>query len=135
MNSIEAQKQLTNRELIIFNSELDRKRKSTVITYILYFFLGTIGGHKFYIGKPLAGFFYIVLLLLGFVFMLGGFASAFDTTATTDEVGAVFAVGFLPLGLLSIMMLIDLFTIPGQIKKQEDRIRNDLLIRLVSSKA
>ena len=135
MNSIKAQKQLTDRELIIFNSELDRKRKNTAIAYILYFFLGTIGGHKFYMGKPLAGFFYIVLLSLGFVFMLGGFASAFDTTATTDEVGSVLAVGFLPFGLLSIMMLVDLFTIPGQIRKQEDRVRNDLLTRLVSSKA
>jgi TM2 domain-containing membrane protein YozV len=111
--------------LIIFNSELARKRKSIAIAYALYFFLGTIGGHKFYIGRPLAGFFYIVLLSLGFVFMFGGFASAFDTTATTDEVSAVFAVGLLPLGLLSIMMLIDLFTIPGLIKKQEDRVRND----------
>lgn len=43
------------------------------------------------------------------------------------------AVGFLPLGLLGIMMLIDLFTIPGQIKKQEERVRNDLLVRLVSN--
>ena len=62
MNSIASQKQLTDRELIIFNSELDRKRKSTATAYILYFFLGTIGAHKFYIGKPLMGFFYIVLL-------------------------------------------------------------------------
>ncbi|MBD3887657.1 TM2 domain-containing protein [Phormidium tenue FACHB-886] len=133
MNSIEAQKRLTDRELIIFNSELDRKRKSTATAYILYFLLGTIGGHKFYMGKPLTGFFYIILLSLGFLFMLGGFASAFDTTAIAEDVSAVFAVGFLPLGLLSIMMLIDLFTIPGQIKKQEERVRNDLLVRLVSN--
>ncbi len=52
MNSITAQKHLTDRELIIFNSELDRKRKSTTTAYILYFFLGSLGGHKFYIGKP-----------------------------------------------------------------------------------
>ncbi|MGJ3248250.1 MAG: TM2 domain-containing protein [Elainellaceae cyanobacterium] len=119
----------------MFNAELDRKRKNAAIAYALYFFLGTIGGHKFYIGKPLTGFFYIVLLSLGFLFMLGGFVSAFDTTATTEDMNAVFAVGFPPLGLLSIMMLVDLFTIPGQIKKQEDRVRNDLLTRLVSSKA
>jgi hypothetical protein len=51
MNSIEAQKQLTDRELIIFNSGLDRKRKSTAIAYALYVFLGTIGEHKFYIAS------------------------------------------------------------------------------------
>jgi mannose/fructose/N-acetylgalactosamine-specific phosphotransferase system component IIC len=46
---------------------------------------------------------------------------------------AVLGVGFLPLGLLGIMMLSDLFPIPGQLKKQEARVRNDLLVRLVSS--
>lgn len=133
MNSIETQKKLTDRELIIFNSELDRKRKSTATAYILYFFLGTIGRHKFYIGKPVMGLIYIVLLSVGFLLMLGGVASAFEPSATADDVSAVLGVGFLPLGLLGIMMLIDLFTIPGQIKKQEDRVRNDLLVRLVSS--
>jgi cytochrome c-type biogenesis protein CcmE len=38
-----------------------------------------------------------------------------------------------PLALLAIMMLIDLFTIPSQIKKKEERLRNDLLVQLVSN--
>lgn len=33
------------------------------------------------------------------------------------------------------MMLIDLVTIPGQIKRQEDCVSSNLLTRLVSSKA
>jgi len=135
MNSIEVQKQLTDRELIIFNSELDRKRKSTAVAYIFYFLLGTIGGHKFYLGKPFGGFVYILLLSGGILFSLGGFASAFDPSATADEVSTIFAVSFLPLGLLSILMLIDLVTIPSQVRKQEERVRSTLLNRLIISKA
>jgi TM2 domain-containing membrane protein YozV len=135
MNSIEAQKQLTDQELIIFNAELDRKRKSTTVAYILYLLFGTVGVHKFYIGKPLAGFFYICLLMLGLSCMLGGFAVAFDPAATVEDVNTMMTAGFLPIGLLSFLMLLDLFTIPGQIRKKDDRVRNRLLTQLASSKA
>lgn len=64
---------------------------------------------------------------------VGRFASAFDPSTTADDASAFLAVGSLSLGLLGIMMLIDLFTIPGQLKKQEERVRNDLLVRLVSN--
>ena len=131
MDSIEAQKHLTDRELIIFNSELDRKRKSTVIAYVLYFFLGAIGGHKFYMGKPLMGFFYILACLGSLVF--AGTASA--TSSGAEDASTTLAVSSLFVLWFSIMILLDLFTIPRQIKKQEERTRNDLLTRLLSSKA
>ncbi len=134
MNIIEAQKKLTDRELIIFNSELNRKRKSTTIAYILYFFLGSIGGHKFYVGKPLMGLLYIILLGLGCVLELGGFASAYDTSMTSEDISMVLVVGLLPLGLLGLMMLLDLFTIPRQIKKHEERVSNDILVQLLNHK-
>lgn len=134
MNIIQAQKQLTDRELIIFNSELNRKRKSTTIAYILYFFLGSIGGHKFYVGKPLMGLLYIILLFLGCVLELGGFASAYNTSTTSEDISMVLAVGLLPLGLLGLMMLLDLFTIPRQIKKHEERVSNDILVELLNNR-
>lgn len=92
MNSIEAQKKLSARELIIFNPELDCKGKSTATAYILYFFLGPIGRHKFYIGNPSMGFFYIVLVSVGFLLMLGGFTSAFDPSTTADDASAVLSL-------------------------------------------
>jgi TM2 domain-containing membrane protein YozV len=133
--SIDAQKQLSDRELIIFNSELDRKRKSTATAYILYLLIGIVGGHKFYLGKPIAGLSYLLLLSSGLLLIMGGFASAFDPAATVEEVNTALTVGILPLGLLSLLMLLDLLTIPRQIRKQEDRTRNKLLTQLVSSHA
>ncbi|MDZ4874896.1 MAG: hypothetical protein CLLPBCKN_004292 [Chroococcidiopsis cubana SAG 39.79] len=134
MNSIEAQKYLTDRELIIFNAELERKRKSTATAYILYFILGSIGGHKFYIGKPFIGFLYLLLLSLSTLLILGGAASTIDSS-TADDASLILGLGLFPFGLLGLMLFIDLFTIPGQIKKQEERVRSKLLTQLVSSKA
>jgi TM2 domain len=129
MNTINAQKQLTDRELIIFNAELDRKRKSTTITYLLYFFLGPFGVHKFYIGKPIAGFSYIFLLFGGLLLTFSGLAHTPDSVVT-EESSTVLAIGSASLALLGVRMAMDLFTIPGQIRKQEERVRNALLEQL-----
>ncbi len=128
-NSIKDQKTLTDRELIIFNSELDRKRKSTATAYILYLFLGAFGVHKFYLGQPIKGISYIFMLLGGLSFLA---TPALNPSAMTDAstVSSLGAISLLGLGL---NMLIDLFTIPRQIKKQEDRVRNDLLTQLVNN--
>lgn len=129
MNTINAQKQLTDRELIIFNSELDRKRKSNTTAYLLYFFLGTFGVHKFYIGKPIAGFSYIFLLLGGLVLTFSGLAHTPDSVVT-EESSTALAIGVTALALLGVSIAIDLFTIPGQIRKQEEQVRKALLAQL-----
>lgn len=48
-----------------YQSEVDRRKKSTGIAYLLYFLLGLVGGHKFYIGEIGWGMIYL--------FTLGGF--------------------------------------------------------------
>ncbi len=130
MNTINAQKQLTDRELVIFNAELDRNRKSITTTYLLYLFFGSIGVHKFYMGKPIMGIVYNILLFIGLFLTLGGFAVASDPAVVAEGSNPVLGAGILSLGLLVIMMGMDLFTIPGQIRKQEERIRKDLLKEL-----
>ena len=54
----------TNR-YIIYSKDYDNQKKSSVIAYILWFFLGILGVHRFYVGD----FFKGILLL----FTLGGF--------------------------------------------------------------
>lgn len=58
-----------------------RPQKDVGVTYLLWFFLGALGAHKFYLGRP-------------------GMAVAY-----------IFTLGFLGIGLL-----IDLFTIPSQVR-------------------
>ena len=60
--------------------------RSVGVAYILWFFFGLLGVHKFYIGKPLMGVLYLFT-------------------------GGIFFIGW----------LIDLFTIPGQIQRANER--------------
>ena len=36
--------------------------KSTVVAYLLWFFLGGLGIHRFYLGRPISGIFYLLTL-------------------------------------------------------------------------
>ena len=40
----------------------DANKKSVIVTYLLWFFLGMFGVHRFYLGKWVSGF---ILLILG----------------------------------------------------------------------
>jgi TM2 domain-containing membrane protein YozV len=61
--------------------------RSTGTAYLLWFFLGALGAHKFYLGRP--------------------------------GVGVLYALTF---GLLGIGVLVDLFTLPDQVRTSNVRV-------------
>lgn len=132
MDDIEAQKRLSDRELTIFNAELDRSRRSTPIAYALWFFLGSLGGHNFYISKIVWGVVYMLLFGTGWVFLISGLIAAGASSGPdAGAAGAGLAIfGWLALGLLGFLLLWDLVTLPRQIRKREERLRHDLLAKL-----
>ena len=67
------------------------KQKSLIATYILWFFLGYLGIHKFYLAQPFQAMFYIILTFL---------------TALMTPI----ALGWLPGGLLALLLFKDAFT-------------------------
>ena len=74
------------------------KRKSTA--YLLWFFLGGVGAHKFYLGRPLAGALYIAAC--------GGF---WILLLTKTSVPAALLLSV----VAAVSLLVDLFTIPSQV--------------------
>lgn len=54
---------LTTEELQLLSSEMTKKQKSTGTTWLLWFFTGYLGGHRFYLGKT--GTAVAMLLTLG----------------------------------------------------------------------
>ncbi len=51
-------------------------RKSAAVAYVLWFILGSLGLHRFYMRKPL-GWLYILLLILGFATAMIGIGFVF----------------------------------------------------------
>ncbi|MEE2907264.1 MAG: NINE protein [Planctomycetota bacterium] len=48
--------------------------RSTPIAYLLWFFFGLLGIHRFYLGRPISG---VIYLLTGGVFLIGWIVDLF----------------------------------------------------------
>jgi len=112
--SIEKKQQLTAQQLGILNSEMEKHKKSTTVAYLLWFFLGSLGAHKFYLRNTMMGIIYLVLFILG---------------AATTAIG----IGFFFYGILGVLLLVDLFTIPRQIRKLYEKEEEKIIDRLLGT--
>ncbi len=100
---------LTTEELTLVETRLTNEAKSVLVAYLLWIFLGGIGMHNFYIGRIMLGICEIILGLLGFIFI---FAAG---------LGVIFLVP------LAVLLFIDLFIIPGGIRKSLNKKRQELI--------
>ena len=50
MNNLLLKKDLSAEQLSMINSEMNNKQKSKGIAYLIWFFLGGLGGHRYYAG-------------------------------------------------------------------------------------
>jgi len=53
--AVDRKSQLTEKQLTILESEMQKKSKNLVLAYVLLIFLGGLGIHKFYLGKTKQG--------------------------------------------------------------------------------
>src|SRR5215470_19882067 len=109
-DTIDQDRDAYNRNLI--DDTVFLARKSGLIAYLLWFFLGGLGMHNFYLGRPRAG----VLQMIGTLFV-------YCTYVSNDPwpyVGMVIAV---PLGF---SLFLDMFKIPAYVAECSDRLRERL---------
>ena len=87
------------------SAQYDIEKKSLVVAYVLWFFLGYVGVHRFYLGRPISG-----LMMFGF--------SAVVFLLTLVSFGFL---GFLWF-LVGLWWLIDALLIPGMAAGRNTRI-------------
>jgi TM2 domain-containing membrane protein YozV len=85
----------------------ESSKKSTGVAYLLWFFTGGFGGHRFYLGRTGSAVGQLILNVLGWCTVWFG-------------VGVIFFVA------LGIWLLIDLFTIPGMIAQHNGALMSRL---------
>lgn len=119
----QAQRQLSEKDLIIYNAELQKKSKSVGLAYFLLIFFGWLGLHKFYLGKIGEGIVYLIVGTIDFIFLrviiLGLIFTRYDWEPSTFII-ILFSIS-------AIFLMYDLFTLSTQIVEQEKILRINLL--------
>src|SRR5262245_58291942 len=85
----------------------ESRRKTIAVAYILWFFFGGVGGHRFYAGRTFSGVAMLALFIGGWILTLA-------------VVGVFVLVG------LGIWALVDAFLIPGWIRDYNTRLASEL---------
>ena len=86
----------------------EANKKSAGVAYLLWFFTGGFGGHRFYLGRTGSAVAQLVLTILGWLLILAA------------GVGILFLI---PVG---IWLLVDLFLIPGMIQEHNAAVMKRL---------
>ena len=92
--------------------QYDIEKKSLLVAYLLWLFLGYVGAHRFYLGKPLSGFIMLAL-------------SAATLVLTFISFGFL---GFLWF-VVGLWWLIDALLIPGIVSGRNSRMADRILGR------
>lgn len=86
----------------------ESSKKSAGVSYLLWFFTGGVGGHRFYLGRTGSAVAQLILSILGWLLILAA------------GLGLLFLI---PLG---IWLLVDLFLIPGIVSSRNGELMNRL---------
>lgn len=137
--TLKLKKDLSDHELSVFNSEMDKYKKSTGLAYLLWFFLGTLGIHKFYIGKVISGIIYAVLGLFAWfsltVELTIGVTGLLSEENISEDMGPWMVLFVICIIIVGILLLIDLFSIPRQIRKAYEKLEFETLKKIKSPSA
>ncbi len=117
--NLELKKTLSEQQLILLNSEMEKYRKRTALAYVLLVLFGFIGVHQFYIGKIFAGLTHL------FIFC-GVVISALQSYSKEHPVAWVIVVL-----VLLLLVIWDLFTLPRQIRKVFEEREREALRRII----
>src|SRR6056297_1658044 len=111
------QMNLTTEQQMLVEQRLTNEKKSTGITYLLWFLFGGLGIHRFYLGKTSSGLIMLSMSVLGILTLV------------------IYIGAFLLIGVV-VWMIIDAFRIPGMVdadaKKKRHLIAQELVTRSVT---
>lgn len=106
---------LSIEQQILIEQRITNSGKSIVAAYLLWFFFGGLGAHRFYLDKPDSAAMMLILAVGGFVTVLFNF------------------VGFVALAIVYIWCFVDIFLIPGLIQEQKEKLRQSLTVEAMAA--
>ena len=107
---------LTTEQLTYIEQRLANDKKSGVVAYALWFFVGWFGAHRFYFGKNKIAILFIALFFISILTF-------------------VFLVGIATAIVLGVWVIVDAFLIPGWIAQDTQEKRERLIEELAQTEA
>ena len=109
----------------------EARRRSTAVAYLLWFFLGLLGVHRFYAGETRSAVVMLLMQLVGGLAMIAGilrsgtimtidgpdFGSVYATMSPDGETDLLFGLGSLLMGLVWLWWIVDLFLVPIMVRR------------------
>jgi len=108
--------QLSNEEKMLVNSEVANNKKSVGVSYLLWFFLSSLGIHRMYLGRKFSGAMLLILTILGWLTF-------------------AILIGWVFLAVVAIWVLVDAFLLPGIVKAANDDLTEEFARKILASKA
>ncbi|WP_240319143.1 TM2 domain-containing protein [Acidibrevibacterium fodinaquatile] len=107
----------------------DANKRSAVVAYLLWFFVGYLGAHRFYLNHVGSGVVMLIFFFLSIFFLIfGGIGSIGMAAAGMAAAGVVgtgmvgLVVGVLGMAILVLWHLFDAFLIPGMTREYNNRL-------------
>ncbi len=105
----------------------DARKKNTIIAYLLWWFLGFLGIHRFYLKKTGSAIFMLILCLGSFSWIVISALNAFNANPRFYDYDIAQAVTFGSIAILgliafSIWWIIDIFLIAGMVKEYNQEL-------------
>lgn len=111
---------LTTDQLLLIEAKVANEKKSVALAYVLWFFLGGIGVHNFYLGKMVLGLFELLGGGVALWLMISGALTAEGTGAAG---GGMALLGALVMVVWIGAFIFDLFLIPRRVRLYSQRLR------------
>ncbi len=114
--AVEQAYEISTDQLLLIEARVANEKKSVGLAYLLWFLLGGLGIHNFYLGKFLLGLFE----LLGGVVAIGLLVTG---TLAGGAAGGLAVLGILCLIVWGAAYIADLFLIPRRVRLHSQRLR------------
>jgi TM2 domain-containing membrane protein YozV len=116
MSNLSLKQQLNQQQLAMVQSELEHKKKSMVVAYLLLIFFGGFGAHRFYVGQKGTAIAQLVLTVIG-------------------ALTSIILIGLFLLAAVGIWVLVDLFLLHGYVNRLNEEIEREIINQVLQKSA
>jgi TM2 domain-containing membrane protein YozV len=131
-NLLSLKKDLNTQELAMLSTEIERRKKSRAVLWVLWLFTGTIGGHRYYLGDKGRALLQTIVFILAIVLGFSLIASA------ENEVEALIygpMALFMFLSVPALWAIIDAFFIGRRLARKNEEIEISIIKQIKSMRS